>query len=414
MNSDSKRWVTLVASMIASMCAGFAYAWSIFLKPLISAFHWSPADVSISFTLIMSMAAVTAIFAGKALDYLKPRQLILLGGALFGGGIAGMGFISSLHQLYACALIAGVGLGTVYPGGTMSNSVRFFPDKRGLASGLLTAGYGVGPVIWAPISVALISNYDVFFTLKVLGAVFFVVIGGVSLTVSTAPDNYRHAGWTPPVQLSQQSSSIEKNWRQMLRDPLFYFVASALTLGEMSGMMLVGHASPIAQEVANITPQAAAGIIGVLAMSNTSGRVCWGWISDKLGRYAVVMVLFALGGMGMVALSYVNEYFYLTCAIMLIGLCYGGFLALMAPLTADLFGTKNLGLNFGIMFLTIAVAAYAGPLLVAVIKASSGSYTKAFIAAAFINLVGFCIFGLFILYKNRLLKTRAVNSPANC
>ena len=192
----------------------------------------------------------------------------------------------------------------------------------------------------------------------------------------------------------------------MLKDPLFYFVFFAITLGAVSGIMLIGHASPIAQAVVGISPQAAAGIIGLLAISNTSGRVCWGWISDKFGRYAIVMVLFALGGMGMVALASVDAYFSFTCVIMLLGLCYGGFMALMAPLTADLFGTKNLGVNFGIMFLSVAVAAYAGPLMVAVIKTATGSYTQAFIAGAFVNLAGLLLFGAFILYKNRLTHKR--------
>lgn len=405
MNYESKRWVTLCASMLASMCAGFAYAWSVFLKPLVSLFGWTPAEVSLTFTLIMSMAAVTAIFAGKALDYLQPKQVILIGGVLFGGGIACMSLISSLQQLYACALVAGVGLGTVYPGGTMSNAVRFFPDKRGMISGLLTAGYGIGPVLWAPVSVALIARYDVFTTMKILGVVYFLLIAVCSRLVSTAPDNYRPTGWTPPALSLQQSHGTDKNWRQMLRDPLFYLVAAALTLGATSGMMLIGHASPIAQELVGISPQAAAAIVGLLAISNTSGRIFWGSISDKLGRYAIVMILFALGGLGMLALTSVNSYTVFAGIIALLGLCYGGFLALMAPLTADLFGTKYLGVNFGIMFLTIAVAAYAGPLLVALIKAGSGSYTNAFVTAIFINITGFVLFGLFILYKKRRNKT---------
>lgn len=404
MNYESKRWVTLIASMVASMCAGFAYAWSVFLKPLVSLFGWTPADVSFTFTMIMSMAATTAIFAGKALDYLRPAQVILIGGVLFGGGIACMGFIGSLKQLYACALIAGIGLGTVYPGGTMSNAVRFFPDKRGMISGLLTAGYGIGPVLWAPVSVALIAYYDVFTTLKILGAVFFVVIGLCSRAISTAPDNYCPSGWTPPAPTTQQDHGVDKNWRQMLRDPLFYFVAAAITMGAISGMILIGHASPIAQELVRISPQAAAAIVGLLAASNTAGRIFWGSMSDKFGRYAIVMALFALGGAGMFALTMVESYVIFSGIIMLLGLCYGGFLALMAPLTADLFGTKYLGVNFGIMFLTIAVAAYAGPLLAAVIKAGSGSYTQAFVTAIFINLAGLVLFGLFILYKKRARK----------
>ena len=402
MKYDSQRWFSLFACMIASTCAGFAYAWSVFQKPLVSLFNWSAADVSLSFTLIMSTAAVTAIFAGKALDYLAPRQVILLGGLLFGAGIAGMGYIQSLSHLYMCAILAGIGLGTVYPGGTMSNTVRFFPDRRGLASGLLTAGYGIGPVVWAPVSVSLIAQFDVFTALKILGITFFIVIGGVSRVVQTVPDDYRPVGWIPPSTIMQGTSGGDKDWRQMLKDPLFYLVAGIITLGAVNGMMIVGHASPIAQDLLKMSPQAAAAIVGLLAISNTGGRVCWGGISDKIGRYPVVALLFILGGFGMAALTTVTSYYTFISVISLLGLCYGGFLALMAPLTADLFGTKNLGVNFGIMFLTIAIAAYVGPLLAAVIKqANNGDYSKAFIIAVFINLAGLALFAIFLLYRKR-------------
>lgn len=402
MNYDSQRWFSLFACMIASMCAGLAYAWSVFQKPLVSLFNWSPADVSLSFTLIMSTAATTAIFAGKALDYLQPRQVILLGGALFGIGISGIGYVQSLNQFYLCAIIAGIGLGTVYPGGTMSNIVRFFPDRRGLASGLLTAGYGIGAVVWAPVSVALIAQYGVFTALKILGIICFIVIGAVSSVVKTAPDGYRPGGWMPPMKTSEATHGMEKDWREMLRDPLFYLLAGTLTLGEITGMMIIGHASPIAQDLLKMTPQAAAAIVGVLAVANTGGKVCWGWLSDKIGRYPIVVILFILGGLGMAALTVVTGYYSFVGAITILGLCYGGFLTLIAPLTADLFGTKNLGVNFGIMFLTVAIAAYVGPLLAAVVKqANNGDYTQAFIIAVFINVAGLILFGIFMLYRHR-------------
>jgi OFA family oxalate/formate antiporter-like MFS transporter len=350
----------------------------------------------------MSTAATTAIFAGKALDYIQPRQVILLGGTLFGIGITGIGYIQSLTQLYLCAVIAGIGLGTVYPGGTMSNMVRFFPDRRGLASGLLTAGYGIGAVVWAPVSVTLIAQYGVFTALKILGSVFFIIIGACSRLVKTAPDGYLPAGWIPAPQISQATLGVEKCWQEMLKDPLFYLLAGTFTLGEITGMMIVGHASPIAQDLLKMTPQAAAAIVGVLAIANTGGRICWGWISDKIGRYPVIVLLFLLGGAAMSALTMVTDYYSFVCVIATLGLCYGGFLALMAPLTADLFGTKNLGVNFGIMFLTIAIAAYVGPLLAAVVKqVNHGDYTKAFIIAVFINVMGLILFVSFLLYRKR-------------
>lgn len=411
MNYDSRRWVSLVACTIASMCAGLSYAWSVFQKPLVGLFNWAPADVSLSFTLIMSTAGTTAIFAGKALDYMQPRQLVLLGGLLFGSGIAGMGFIQSLFQLYLCAALAGAGLGTVYPGGTMSNMVRFFPDRRGLASGLLTGGCGVGPVMWAPVSVALVAQFGILTTLKILGVVIIVVVGAASRLIATAPDGYRPAGWTPAPAL-QVSYGVEKTWRQMLKDPAFSFLAGMLTLGYINGMMLIGHASPIAQDLARITPQEAAVVVGLLAVFNTGGRVCWGWISDKIGRNAVVVVLFILGGAGMGAMTMVTSYYPLVGVVAVLGLCYGGFMALIAPFTADLFGTKNLGVNFGIMFLTVAVAAYVGPLLAAVAKQAYGGYSQAFFIAIFLNLAGLLIFGAFRLYWNKTAARLTAQSSA--
>jgi len=161
MNYNLQRWITLVACILASMCAGLAYSWSVFLNPLIDMYNWSAADTSITFTLLMSTAGVTAIFAGKAQDYMQPRMVMLLGGMLFGLGLAGIGFIQNLFQLYLCVVLAGIGLGSVYPGATVSNTIRFFPDKQGLTSGLIAAGYGIGPVIWAPLSVKLLAQFGI-------------------------------------------------------------------------------------------------------------------------------------------------------------------------------------------------------------------------------------------------------------
>ncbi len=402
MNYDSQRWKSLVACMLAAMCAGFGYAWSVLLKPLISMYGWSMADVSLSFTLIMSSAAITAVFAGKAQDYFQPRQVILLGGALFGLGLVGIGSIHSLGQFYLCVIIAGIGLGMVYPGGSMSNLVRFFPDKSGLVSGLLSGGYGSGAVIWAPIAVALIAQFGVTSAIKIMGIFFMICVAVFSRLVATAPNGYRPTGWTPAENIKQAVKPVDKDWRGMLKEPLFWFLAVTFALGEITGMMIIGHASPIAQDMLKMTPAAAAAIVGILAVSNTGGRIVWGWISDKIGRYTVIWILLVLGSAAMGGLCMVNNYYSFTGVIVLIGLCYGGYLATMAPITAELFGTKNLGVNYGIMFMTIAVAAYVGPNLASIVKeANNGDYTVAFLVAVLMNIVGLVSFGAFMIYRKR-------------
>ena len=187
----------------------------------------------------------------------------------------------------------------------------------------------------------------------------------------------------------------------MLQDPFFYMIAAIFILGTTSGLMIMGHASSIAQDILKISPQAAAVIVGFLALANTTGRAFWGWLSDRIGRYPIIMLLYILAGTSMIALSRVDTYYVFVLLILGIGLCYGGFMGMMASLTADTFGAKHLGVNFGIMFLSVSVAAYAGPRLAAIVKqTNNGDYSQAFVIAALLSLIGLII-TIIVLYKKR-------------
>ena len=166
-----RRWIALAACVAASLCAGIGYAWSVFQRPLAEGAGWSTADIALSFTALLGAGAIASIVAGKAQQYVKPRTVILAGGALIGAGLVCLGFVHSLAGVYAFSFLAGFGMGSVYPGGTMTNVIRFFPDRRGMASGILTAGYGVGGVVCAPLAAALIGRYGLTTTLIVLGGV---------------------------------------------------------------------------------------------------------------------------------------------------------------------------------------------------------------------------------------------------
>jgi len=299
------------------------------------------------------------------------------------------------------AVLAGIGLGTVYPGATVSNVIRFFPDRSGMASGLLTAGYGIGALVWAPVSVYLIGAYGLMPALKILGIIFFAIIAVMSRLVQTAPSGYSPEGWTPPAVTTTKASGIEdRNWKGMMGTPVFYVLAVVFVIGTMSGMMVVGHASPIAQDILNTTPEGAGVVVGFLSVGMVLGKIIWGSVSDKIGRYPVFILIFILAALAMFGMSKITAYVPFVTAMSAVGLCYGGFLSLIAPVTADAFGSKHLGINFGIMFLTIAVAAYIGPLLAAVVKeANNGDYTKAFIIGAFINIAGLVLVTCFMFFR---------------
>lgn len=390
--TPTNRWLILVSGVLINLCIGSAYAWSVFQKPLISMFKWSTSEASLAFTLSLSIVPLAMIVAGKIQDQKGPKMVIFVGGIIFSLGIIGAGFTTSLGFLYATyGVLGGIGIGTIYAC-TVANTVKFFPDKRGLASGLVVAGFGSGAVVLAPLSSSLILSYGVLTAFQILGAAYLVVISACSMLVKTAPAGYRPPGWIPPAPSSTTIAGTDKNWREMLTDPMFYVLWGMYTIGTISGLMVIGHASPIGQEVIKLAPQTAAMAVGFLALANTAGRIFWGWVSDKIGRYNSVMTMFILAGLMMFAMTQVSTFVPFVAVLMAIGLCFGGFMGIFPSITADMFGPKNLGMNYGIIFTAYGAAAFIGPRLGARFKElNNGDYTQAFLIAAALSLIGIAL-----------------------
>jgi len=383
------RWLVLAASVVINLCIGSAYAWSVFQKPLIDLFGWSTSETSLVFTISLGVVPVAMIIAGKIQDKAGPKTVVLIGGIFFGLGIVGAGFTDSLGVLYATyGITGGIGIGTIYAC-TVANTVKLFPDKRGLASGLVAAGFGSGAVLFAPLSTWLINAYGVLSAFKILGTGYLILIPALSWFIKAAPPGYAPAGWVPPANSSHSAAAVDKDWRQMLRDPKFYILWCVYTLGTISGLMIIAHASPFGQEIVKLAPQTAAMAISALALANTGGRIFWGWVSDKIGRFSTVVVMFVLGGMAMLLLPAVSGLIAFVLVLIVVGLCFGGFMGIFPSITADAFGPKNLGMNYGIMFTGFGLAAFVGPRLAATVKELyHGDYTHAFLIAAALSLLG--------------------------
>lgn len=406
--NSTNRWLILFSGVLINLCIGSAYAWSVYQKPLIAMFKWSTTDTSLAFTLSCLLVPVAMIVAGKIQDQKGPRMVIFGGGVIFGLGIIGAGFTDSLAFLYMTyGVLGGVGIGAVYAC-TVANTVKFFPDKRGLASGLVVAGFGSGAVVLAPLSSALIEAYGVLTTFKILGAAYLVIISACTPLVKTAPSGYRPAGWTPPAPTAITITGTDKNWREMLADPMFYILWSIYIIGCVSGLMIIGHASPIGQEVIKLNPATAAMAVGFLALANTAGRIFWGWVSDKIGRYNAVMIMFALSSVVMFALTQVTTFVPFVVVLMVIGLCFGGVMGIFPSITADVFGAKNLGMNYGIIFTAWGAAGYVGPRMAGHFKEiNKGDYTQAFLIAA-----GLSVIGILLTYIVQYKKKKATASVA--
>lgn len=382
--------------MLAGLCVGFGYAWSVLLRPIASGSGWSDADVALTFTAFMTTGAVGSLVAGRLQPLVTPRALILLGAALFGSGMALLGSVHTLLAVYGFAALAGFGMGVVYPGATMSNLIRFFPDRSGLVSGLLSAGYGLGSVVWAPVAVALIDSLGLEWALRVMGAGFFIALAALSGLVATAPA-------TPPAgDAAAVTPSRDVGWRGMLRTADFYVLALVFVTGMVSGMMIIGQASPIAQALLDISPRSAGFIVSLLAVGMVAGKIVWGALSDRVGRTTVFVALFVVSAVALVILTGAAGYFAVAACVTMIGTCYGGFMALMGPATAQAFGPTYLGVNFGIMFFTVAISSFIGPRIAAVVSvANGGSYSQAFVIAAAISAAGLVLIGCHTLLLRR-------------
>ena len=403
----SKRWLILIASCLINLCIGSVYAWSVFAKPeaaWLSSFgrELTAGDLSIVFTVANSVGPITLISGGFINDKLGPKWVIFSGGLLFGAGMILSGLSTALWQLVVFyGLFCGLGIGLVY-GCTISNSVKFFPDKRGLIGGIATASYGISSVLIPPVANALISGSGVKMAFIILGAAFLAIICLGAFLIEKCPTGFVPVGYTPAATPGKASSSSEKNWKQMLADPVFYVMILMLTCGAVFGMMTISQASPIAENMIGMSVGAATAAVSILALFNAAGRVLAGWISDRIGRINTLfsMLILAVIGLGLLYISGTGSVATFYIGISVVGLCFGAFMGVFPGFTADQFGQMNNSVNYGIMFIGFALAGYVGPTIMSTVYRSTGDYHPAFLIAMCLAGVGII---LSLLYR-RLTK----------
>ncbi|MGN0324293.1 MAG: OFA family MFS transporter [Oliverpabstia sp.] len=399
-----KRWLILAASCLINLCIGSLYAWSVFAGPLaerinvLTGSSLTAANLAIIFTVANAVGPITMISGGTINDKLGPKWVIFAGGLLFGLGLLACGFAGSVSFLIvAYGLGCGLGMGMVY-GCTISNSVKFFPDKRGLIGGIATATYGLSSVLVPPVANALIGKTGVSSTMKILGAVFTVIICVGAFFIEKCPADFTPEGWKPKtVQQASSKTVPDKTWKEMITDPIFYVMILMLMCGAFSGLMVTSQASPMAQQLAGMSVGLAATAVSVLALFNAAGRVAAGFLSDRFGRVRVLQAAFVLEIVGLLLLLNVREgnYAVFFVGISVMGICFGSLMGVYPGFTADQFGTKNSSVNYGIMFIGFAVAGILGPTIVSKIVSAYGIYTKAFYVASGLAAAGIILSGIY-------------------
>lgn len=385
MEADKRRWLVIIAGVFSNLCQGTAYATSVFAKPIMTHFECNREQSVLAFSLIVACLPLGAIGAGKFADHKGPRLMVIVGSLLFSLGVFLAGFSQNMVMLYLTyGIMMGIGSGMAY-GAIVGAAVKWFPDKRGLASGLVVGALGGGPLIMAPLAQALLDtpSLGLLGTFKVLGVVFLVVMLIAAYFISSPPKDYLPAGFNRSKQ-AERPAVPDLIWKEMLKKGKFWFLYSLFACGTFSGLMVISQASPIAQELAQVAPVAAASIVGILALANAFGRIFWGGVSDKIGRIEALGLMFLITTIVMFALPWVaDQIVSLTLAFVLVGLCYGGYLGIFPSISADNFGSKNITVNYGLLFSAFSLAGVFGPRI-----GTMFDYHTAFMVGAGVSLVG--------------------------
>ena len=411
-SAHESRWLVALAGLLLMTFLGSIYSWSLFTQPLIASFGWSNMTTTGAFALAIFFLGLGAVAGGRWQDRFGPRRIALTGAVLWGAGniLAGLGTpcLGAWWLYVSYGVIGGFGIGMAYVT-PVAVVTKWFPHQRGLGSGLVVMGFGMGAVVYnfvvksipsfaaaaaaaadyAAARAEAVIDRSVFdgaahvltaaqmqavMQVFVYSGMCFALAGGACAWFLVNPER------DEPGRVSSPASSAgaySYTTREMIRTPQFYALWGILFLNVTAGILIIGNAVPIMQKITGATPAVVATVFGAIAVFNAAGRLFWGAVSDRIGRkgaYALVFLLQAgvfwvLGGMHSIALA--------ATAYAIILFCYGGGFGIMPSFTADYFGTRHLGANYGALLTAWGVAGLAGPLLAAYVKDMTGSFGAA-------------------------------------
>ena len=416
------RWHIVVGAVLIQLALGAIYAWSVFtarLTDTAGTYAFTASQTAWIFSAGLATFATVMVLAGRVLPLVGPRPLTIVGGLLLGGGYVLGGFFGDSFwiQLLSIGIVGGSGIGLAYVV-PISVCVKWFPDKKGLITGLAVAGFGFGATIWVKLAGSwfggLLNTTSVFglpgvqSVFVIYGIVLAALVLLGSMVMVNPPDDYVPSGWTPPVtQNNDHEGAVEFRAREMLRTPQFYMLWSVFMFAGVSGLMVIYCIKLFGIDALEYYGVTGAGAITGTAMAwyaifNGVGRIAWGSISDRIGRKTTITLMASLQGLTMLLTYHVFISFGLVngfiIAAALIGFNYGGSFALFPAITADYFGNKNVGSNYGWMFTAYGVAGLAGPLLAGYFKdAAQGASQPAIWMTPFIIAGGVCLLGAVIM-----------------
>ena len=392
MQSTKNRWLIVLAAIGIHISIGSVYAWSVLTKPIMQAMNVSMKDVTWTFSIAILFLGLSAGFLGTYVERHGPRRSGLISTICFACGMFGTAYAISRQSLALMYLsygfIGGIGLGTGYIT-PVSTLVKWFPNNRGLATGLAIMGFGFASLVAGPVMQLLIANFGLINNFIIMGCVYAVVMTASSLyleppkPVEVTETKRRYTRSLPQTQRQYTVKEAMHTWQ-------FYALWWIFFINITCGIGLLAVASPMAQEVIRMSPLAAASMVGIIGLLNGGGRIVWSTISDYIGRRNTYVLFFLIEIAAFYLLAGVTDSFMFQLLIFIIITCYGGGFSCMPAYLSDLFGTKQLSAIHGRILTAWGLAGIAGPLLLSIIYERTRSYsiTLYFFSACFVlNLI---------------------------
>jgi OFA family oxalate/formate antiporter-like MFS transporter len=409
----TNRWLQLVASVVAMvMIANLQYAWTMFVRPMQAATGWSLAEIQLGFTLFILFETWIMPLEGWLIDRIGPRIFLTIAGVLCGVGWSALAYVTTLTQLYTFYALAGVGAAFVYSG-SMATALKWFPDRRGLASGIIAAGFGSGSALFIPIIAYLIrerSYKDAFLWTGIAQGLIILV----AAQFLRHPDHHTAATAAAAVK---HNPRVRRNTEQfttgeMLRTPHFYALYLMFVMMATGGLLVTAQAGPLAREW-NISLTALTAALALDRIANGTSRVFWGWVSDRLGREVTMATAFALQSACLLSVLLLGRLSgtLFTITLILTFFTWGEIYTLFPATLGDWFGTRHATSNYSFLYSAKGVAAILGGGLAAMLHQRFGSWSAAFYGSAGLALVA-AVFALGLRSTPLPRKSKAATEPA--
>lgn len=409
MEKTKNRWLIALSAVGIHISIGSVYAWSVYTKPITEQFGWALTDVQLTFSIAILFLGLSAAFLGHFVEKYGPRTSGILSACFFGIGIAGSGIAILLENIYLLYIFYGVfggiglGVGYITP---VSTLVKWFPDRRGLATGLAIMGFGFASMISSPIINSLIGSVGLMNTFFILGASYFVIII-FSAQYLEPPKK----GWLPKgfeAQAKNGKAEIKKDLAQLtaneaVRTKRFWYLWIMLFINITCGIAIISVASPMAQEIVGLSAAAAATMVGLIGVFNGAGRIAWASLSDYIGRANTYTAFFVIQIVSFFVLPSITHAILFQIVLFTIMTCYGGGFSSIPAFIGDVFGTKQLSAIHGYILTAWAAAGLVGPILTAWVREATGSYQSMLFIFGSMFIVAF-VFSLLIRLDIRRLE----------